>query len=178
MRSLSAAELLDVWEAGQDQSPVDRALALLAAACPETPPNQLATLTIGRRDAELLTLREWTFGSRVAGLASCDDCGERLDVNFQVDQIRASGFDADTQGNCPEILVQEDEYQIRCRLPTTADLESVRHVDGATARARLLERCLLSAEERGEPRTAAELPQAVVAAIGRAMSEADPQADV
>ncbi len=178
IRPLSASALLDVWETGQDQSPVRRALALLAAACPETRPAQLATLTIGRRDAGLLTLRERTFGSRVAGLAICANCGEQLDVSFEIDEIRVPGPFEEGLGSPPEIDVQEGDYQLRCRLPTSADLEAVQQLSGESARAALLERCLLSVEERGEPRAAHALPPPVVAAIARALSEADPRAEV
>jgi hypothetical protein len=179
MRALSASELLDVWEAGRDQSPVRRALALLAAACPETRSDDLAGLTIGRRDASLLALRERMFGPWVAGLASCGTCGEQLDVSFQLDEIRVPTSAAEQALDAaPTIEVQKGDYQLSCRLPTSADLEVAQRLDGADARTALLERCVLSAEERGEPRAAAELPTSVIAAIARALSEADPQADV
>jgi hypothetical protein len=178
MRPLSASELLDVWEAGQDQLPVGRALALLAAACPDAPPAQLAAMTVGRRDAAILTLREWTFGSQVSGLAICDACDERLDLSFQVDEILAEMPVGEEPGSHSEVVVLEADYQVSCRLPTSADLVAVRHADGPAARLSLLERCLLSASERGETRTAAELPPAVVAAVAQAMSDADPAADM
>ena len=50
----SAAEFLSVWEHGLESRPYERALALLAAACPENSPEELASLTIGQRDALLL----------------------------------------------------------------------------------------------------------------------------
>src|SRR4051794_39247497 len=90
MRALSAAELLDVWERGRDQHPVQQALALLVAACPETTPDALARLTIGQRDAELLTLRGWTFGSQLVSLAVCPGCDERLELTFDLGDIRAA----------------------------------------------------------------------------------------
>ena len=36
MRALSATELLTVWESGRNQIPLQRALTMLAVACPET----------------------------------------------------------------------------------------------------------------------------------------------
>jgi len=51
MHTLSASELLNVWEQGLTQPPVQRALTLLAVACPDTPPVALAELSIGQRDA-------------------------------------------------------------------------------------------------------------------------------
>src|SRR5438876_7126247 len=89
MRALTDAELLSVWERGLGQSAVQQALQLLAAASPETPPDDWATLSIGRRDACLLALRERTFGSRIVSLATCPACGEQAEVTFEVAQVLA-----------------------------------------------------------------------------------------
>ncbi len=78
MRALLAFELLRVWEQGLTLTPVQRALALLAAACPDTSTDALAGLSIGQRDACLLTLREWAFGPQLISLATCPACNERV----------------------------------------------------------------------------------------------------
>src|SRR5438067_5829043 len=88
MRSLSAIELLDVWERGLNQSLAGRALTLLAAGWPEMEPQALASLSIGERDARLLTLREWTFGSKLASRVVCSSCSESLEVNFETASLR------------------------------------------------------------------------------------------
>jgi hypothetical protein len=88
MRALSAWELLDLWERGLAQPSLQRALTLLAAANPGTPLDALAALSIGQRDAQLLTLREWAFGAELMGLATCPECGERLELAFNVEDIR------------------------------------------------------------------------------------------
>jgi hypothetical protein len=88
VRTLSAPEWLAVWEEGLNQSPVQRALIILAAACPETPPENLAKLSIGQRDERLLTLREWTFGPHLVCLVVCPKCSERLEPAFKVADIR------------------------------------------------------------------------------------------
>jgi hypothetical protein len=62
MQSFAASELLSVWERGLGQSNIARAVALLALASPEETRETVATLSIGRRDARLLSLREWLFG--------------------------------------------------------------------------------------------------------------------
>lgn len=173
MRALSAAELLDVWEAGRDQSPVGRVLTLLAAACPETPPDRLAGLSIGRRDAQLMTLRSWTFGSTVAGVVGCPACGDRLDFGFDLEEVRVEAAPA------PEpIVVMAAGWEVRCRLPSSADLLEVAEVDGPSRRGALLARCVVDAQERGEAREPRDLPAEVVAEVVRALGESDPQADV
>jgi hypothetical protein len=78
MRALSAKELLSVWESGASQVPLQRALTMLAFACPEASSDSLARLTIGQRDARLLALREMTFGSEVTGVTDCPECGEKI----------------------------------------------------------------------------------------------------
>lgn len=88
MRALSATELLAVWERGLALSSVERALVLLGAACAEWSSAELARLSVGRRDALLLTLREWTFGPHLTSLADCPGCGERLELNLTASGLR------------------------------------------------------------------------------------------
>src|SRR5215204_6554358 len=95
MRSLSAYDLLRVWEAGEDQHPLDRALTLLAAACPELTWDELAALSVGQRDARLLALRERTSGPRLNGFAECPQCLERLEFDVAVADLRVAA-DPDT----------------------------------------------------------------------------------
>lgn len=79
MRSLSPSELLSVWERGADSAPAAQAALLLAAACPKTPPEELARLSVGQRDALLLELRERLLGNRLDCRAECPACQEPLE---------------------------------------------------------------------------------------------------
>src|SRR5436309_12874394 len=88
MRGLSAQELLTIWEVGLQAHPVDRAIIILETVLPDTPRDSLLALSIGRRDARLLTVREATFGSQHAGFAECPACKERLEFAFNVADIR------------------------------------------------------------------------------------------
>src|SRR5438552_13964610 len=118
MRPLSAAELLDVWERGQAQSLICRAVLLVSAACPDLPEGEAAEWSIGRRDAHLLTLREWTFGSRLVNLATCPACGEQLELAFDVGDIR---IDSDGESH-ESFSLCESGYDVRFRLPNSLDL--------------------------------------------------------
>ena len=71
MRALKAMELLTVWERGLNQTLLERVLALLIAACPKIDSETIAGLSIGERDARLLQLREWMFGSHLVNTAQC-----------------------------------------------------------------------------------------------------------
>jgi hypothetical protein len=175
MRALSAPELLEVWERGLAQGLIDRALTLWGAACPETPPDSLATLSIGRRDAGLLTLREWTFGPRLASLATCPACGQQLELTFNIDDVRVS----QAPEPAAESTMTVAGYELQFRPPNSLDVAAA--VDGPESgdkRRMLFERCLLAARCQGEPATPSELPSDVVDAVVERMAQMDPQADV
>jgi hypothetical protein len=175
MRALSTAELLHIWEWGLTQPPAERALMLLAAASPDVPQPMLASLSIGQRDAQLLTLREWTFGPQLASLATCPGCGELLEQTLSVEDIR---LPRDVEPS--EVLsVKVESYEVRFRLPNSLDLAAIAdHKDLGASRHRLLERCLLAAHRNEEELSADQLPANVVDALVDRMAEADPQADV
>lgn len=175
MRSLSASELLDVWERGLHQSSIQRALTLLTAACPDIPPDKLVNLSIGQRNGLLLSLRERMFGSQLVSLATCPACGDRLELTFTVSDIRiAPEIEA-----APVLVAKVENYEVQFRLPTSLDLSAmVGQKDLTMIRQQLLKRCLLSARYNGEVSSIGELPATVVDAVLQGMAQADPQADL
>jgi hypothetical protein len=174
MRALSVPELLGVWESGLAQGPVDRALMLLAAACPDTPWDALATLSIGRRDASLLTLREWTFGPSMSSVVVCPQCGQKVELSFDVSDVRV-----ENAVGTPEIAVAVAGYELQIRLPNSTDLSAIAREPGADRQRRLLfERCLIVARRNGQPTSPRELPAETIDAVAERLAEADPQADV
>ena len=175
MRPLSASELLGVWERGLTQLPVQRALTLLATACPDTPTDMLAKLSIGQRDNRLLTLREWTFGPQLVSLATCPHCGERLELTVNVTDIRA-GPEAE-QAETYSLSVAG--YELCVRLPNSLDLVALTgNGDVSATRHMLLEHCLLAVHHNGEEQSADQLPADVEEAVVARMAELDPQADI
>ncbi len=175
MRVLSAADLLAVWEQGQTQSPVQQALLLLAAAYPETPPGVLTQLSIGQRDGLLLRLREETFGPQLVSQATCPDCGDRLELNFQVADILIDPVDPPPE----ELSLQVENYAVTFHLPTSQDLEAIAHHQDLTqGQQSLLERCLTAIAYEGEAQSLNQVPATVVEAVVEAMAAADPQADI
>jgi hypothetical protein len=180
MRALSATELLDIWEQGRTGRPAQQALMLLAAAWPDMPADVLAGFSIGRRDACLLTLREWTFGPQLACLTTCPQCGERLELSFDVKDIRApSPLTVDDAIEGKILSLNVAGYEVRFRLPSSLDLITVSgSADVAASRHLLLERCLLAARYNGEEMAADQLPTEAIEAVVVRMAQADPQADV
>jgi hypothetical protein len=174
MRALSASELLDAWERGLTQQPIEQGLTLLAAACPESPPEELARLSIGRRDARLLELREMIFGPQLVSLAGCPACGQRLELNFTVANILAE----QPRGQVEMLAFARDGYEIQFRLPNSADLIRMKGWEADEARSLLFGRCLIEAHHNRETRSIDDLPPEIVEAVVEQMAEADPQADI
>lgn len=174
MNALSASKMLSVWERASGQSAVERALALLAVACPEQTPEELARLSIGRRDRLLLTLREWTFGSRLLGRVPCQSCGEALELTFNVSDICAPEAEISDA-----LTLKVDDYEVYFRLPNSHDLSVISDSDDVSdGRQRLLARCLLRVTQDGEQGALEGLPEHAQEAVAQRMAEADPQSDV
>ena len=177
MRALSASGLLDAWEKGSTQSPVERALTLLTAARPDWSSEDLAELPIGERDRNLLRLREVLFGPQLIMVSQCPKCGESLESACRVPDLHSQEAPAVQKISW---ATQVDGYSATFRLPTSSDLLALpRAEDPALLRHFLLARCVLDARDPGDEKVSAELlPPHVVDAIAIAMAVEDPQADV
>lgn len=177
MRPLKAMELLAVWEHGLNQTLLERVLTLLAVACPEIDAETIAGLSIGERDARLLQLREWMFGSHLINTAECPQCAERVEwenriADFRIQRSRSTSSSADFNLNVAD-------YSLRFRLPTSMDIAVVVNAPGGDSTAQdLLKRCIVSARQAGEACNPGDLPGDVLAALGRRIEELDPQAEI
>jgi len=176
MQALSGQEILSIWELGLEQHPLDRALTMLRVAFPEWPWDELVTLSIGQRDDLLLTIREYTFGSRLMGLAVCPECQDRLEFTIEIADIHTA------QGVQPvdqEYQLTVDDYELRFRLLNSTDLTAIVGCrDVLTARRLLIERCVVQARQNGAEVDRATLPETVSSALARNMIKYDPQAEV
>jgi hypothetical protein len=174
MQTPSMAELLTVWERGQSQGPLARALELLGSFI-DAPSEVLARASIGQRDAWLFALREVAFGPQLAGLATCPNCSQRLEIAVDVCAIRA----LDTQKNQEVRHVAVGPYDVAFRLPNSLDLAQVARVaDAGEAQRRLRACCLLGARRGGEEIDVGELPGNVAETVEREMQVGDPMADI
>src|SRR5260370_2034474 len=118
MRTLSASDLLTVWEQGFGQNPVDQALCVLGVWTGE-PRAGLAALSIGERDARLFDIYEYLFGPELEAFADCPACGERL-------EYRLSTRDLKQRRSSPEgsdvLDLTSADVSLRLRLPNSMDL--------------------------------------------------------
>ncbi len=167
MAAAPASDIISVWERGARLRPVDRALVLLAAACPGLDAEQLASMSVGRRDERLLRLRERILGPAATAEADCPRCGEALEFTVRTAELTADGL-----GEAQESYeIETGDFRLRFRLPDSRDLNAVAGCgDVERARRLLVERCV---DAGGEA-----LQEEAAARIASLMAERDPMADI
>lgn len=176
MRPLSAADIVKVWEQGQTQHQLDKALTLIHAVFPDMTRDKLAELSIGQRDSYLLTLRELTFGPKINCFAECPGCKGRLEFTIKTTDIRLLPLPDEIK---QELELTNGNLVLRYRMPNSLDLAAVagfRDVD--TARDLLIQRCVFQAILDGIPVGCRGLSAEVKAELATHMAEHDPQAEV
>jgi hypothetical protein len=175
MMALSTSVLLNIWESGLDQPPAKRALSLLASANPDVSQNELAKLSIGKRDSNLLVLRELAFGPKLDCIAVCPTCKEQLEFTFEIDDIRSK-----PENNITEpFSLERDGYEIQFRLPNSLDLIAISNFDDAnSARNFLLKCCILRVAKDGKDDSSENLPDEIIDAISNKMSDIERQDDM
>lgn len=154
---ISEADLLAMWEAGQNADRITRPAALLRAGGAGEAPERLP---IGTRDRRLLALRQEWFGGRAfETVDDCPRCGTSVEATF----------DAPPPSPAKTIApVVVGDLEIDYRLPDTTDLAALAGCrDASTGRALLAARC-----------TGRELSDDAIAALARAMADADPDGDL
>jgi len=189
MRPLSVSELLTVWERGLAELPFERALTILSSACPEASRGSLVRMSIGRRDADLLQLREWTFGPELTLLAACPACGQTLESVITVAALRAPVDPA-----CDPAIDRADDsaasalaeltgcctwrdYEVRFRSPNTEDIARCAGLEPDAGWQKLLGSCITSVHCRGVALAVDDLPEDVARKVVEEIGAVDPQAD-
>jgi hypothetical protein len=179
MRSLSVAELLTVWERGWAAPPLERALTLLSATEPELSRAALARVTLGRRDARLLQLRERMFGPHLQLVVSCPRCTHVLEMTMTTSSLLTSSPALSTdEGREPAIDVSVAAYEVRCRPPNTEDLLACVGLGLADCHTRLFELCAVEARHQGRVINLRQLPEHVGRRVIDGIAASDPQADI
>jgi hypothetical protein len=174
VRVLSAQEIISIWEWGRDREAPEQALGFLTVAYPDASWEDLANLTIGRRDARLLAVRERTLGPLLRGSAECPSCGERLEFTLESEDLRVGEGDP---GHEHEL--ESDEYLVRFRMPNSLDLFAAsRYTDTSEARQKLLQRCVVAVHHKDETVDSAALPETMIASLAGRMEDLDPQAEL
>jgi hypothetical protein len=130
---LGAEAILQIWERGRREHPVDRALTILAVLSGR-PRRELAAISVERRDSLLLDWRSRLFGDSLAGYAACPQCGCGVDVSLTPVGLAE-----------PEerFVVQVCGQDLAVRLPTSLDLAAITGCESVEAAQRILvSRCV------------------------------------
>lgn len=175
MRQLTADDLIRVWESGHRQDYAERAVTILAAAFPEKGGDELRRLSLGQRNAHLLSLRERLFGSELNAFSECLKCGQRLEFSFSVSALRIAG---PVEASDTEFDLEAEGYALRFRLLDSRNLkDAAASGDVNVARNLLVKSCVLEARREDVMVTVEELPETVIEQLATRLAECDPQAE-
>lgn len=167
MLSPSPAQILELWERGVGQHPLERALLLLRGAQACELPQDSADVPIAERDQMLIGLRRAMFGDRLPGYVDCPECKVRLEFVLDADTLYSEASSE---------AIEVDE--LRIRRPTSRDLARVMNEpDPEKAAYQLAQQCFVVAPDA----SASEAPildTARVRKIEFALAEADAAADM
>jgi len=174
MRPLTASDLLLARELGERQGVAERALTILALAFPDQSDDDLRRLSLGRRNTDLLDVRQTLFGPDLESFAECPHCGQALEFTLDAAAIHVQPSEAAGA----ELDLEAEGFALRFRLLDSRDLIAAsRSADVEAARALLVERCLVDARFEGRAVAAADLPATVIERLAQALEEGDPQAE-
>jgi hypothetical protein len=113
--TFGAEAIVQIWERGRREHPVDRALTILAGFS-QQPRGDLAGLSVELRDSLLLDWRSRHFGDTLAGYAACPECDCGVDVS-----LAATGLEVPQE----RFTVAAAGASVAVRLPTSLDLAAV-----------------------------------------------------
>lgn len=165
MRPLRSAELLEIWDRGQDLHPIDRALVVLAFADAGRSWEELAALPIGERNRLLLTARALSFGAQLDLVAACPACSVELEFEFSFPLAELAAV-------APVEIETElaGGSRLRLRLPDSRDLAALVPIqDPRRAREAVVSRCTIAVTHDAEP-------EAISVAFSHAVERHDPLA--
>jgi hypothetical protein len=175
MQALSAQQILQIWDVGQRQHPIDRALMLLSAAMPDCSIDRLANLSIGQRDGYLLQLRELTLGSQLESFAECPKCAEPLEFQLQIGDLLVDQSGAIEASGCCCV----EEWEVQFRRLTSRDLATILGCSTVqSAQQQLVQQCVQAVHYQGQARSISEFPSALLVRLSEQLAAADPQAEL
>jgi len=177
MKNLAAADVLNIWERGLNESLLHRSMIMLAAALPEFSPDEIAQFSIGKRDDYLMLLRERLFGASLVNTAVCPNCAELMEWESKVSDMRLPS--GPTTAVHHTHTVKLDSYQLEFRLPNSADIASLGLTQArGSAVSGLLKRCVTAVTVDGDDIDVDQLPDHVVVALSERIEVLDPQAEI
>jgi hypothetical protein len=179
MKSLSASDVVTLWERAMRRPWVWRALVLLSAADPERDPDALMAMAISRRDLALLQLREALFGSTLECITQCVACADLLELTLAVEEIRPAFASKALNADRPRKM-QVDDFEVWCRPFSNGDFVRCGHVrvGESDVNDALVRMCVLEARELDHAVLPESLPEPVVAALADTLGDAEYRAGI
>ena len=177
MKVLTEKEILQIWEAGQNRPLWFRGMLILAQAFPERSKSQLANMTIGQRNYNLLKLRQRMVGSTIDSLVHCRKCRTPMEFQMNVEGI----FDlVPCEREDQEFSEVIREVTLRFRALTSRDLAAIGETrTPETARTLLVHRCIIQASREGNSLDSASIPEEIIEELGDKMAETyDPHVEI
>jgi hypothetical protein len=171
---LSAERLVAAWERSGSEPRSDDAATALVADLSGRDPEAVASMPLGRRNAALLAIRRRVLGSDISAFTTCPGCGARLDFGISGDLMEELAQPIEAQ----EHSFQDEGFELRFRLPSSADLYAVAACDSPEqGRELLIDRCVIECRYDGDVVQPDVLPDAVIEALGERMQALDPLAE-
>lgn len=171
MRAPPPKKLLDLCDAGEASTPMERAVLLLRAAFDGD--TTVEQWTLGQVNARLLELRSLLFGRDLECLANCPRCDAVAATQIDVAEMASASLSPDAPASAGELALGDS--RIAVRLPTASDLIAsgrAAHANGSRLVAQLLDRAAL------DDGHAADAAADLVDAVARHVARADPLAHI
>lgn len=177
MRVLKAADMLQIWEGGVGETAVQRALLLLTAVFPDLAIDELAQISLGQRNKQLILLRDALFGSKLESVISCPQCHERLEMQFSTQDLLAQD-DLATRVNEQPNTVEIDGYSVQFRPLNSLDVATIPPEATKTeAQDHLLSRTILEISHKSTVVPLKKPPEPIMQQIVSVMAAQEPLAD-
>jgi hypothetical protein len=178
MQTISPADLLQIWEIGNEQTLIEKTLLLLAKTLPGQTTGSVAMLSIGERDEMLLTLRECLFGTKLVNTAICPRCSNMVEWEINSRNLHLQPVPSFPANN--HFVFAKDDIQIKYRFPNSNDLLRVSRSANnyLSDPGKLLTDCIIDIRHNEEPLSPEELPAELLQELDLQMSKDDPQADI
>lgn len=175
MHTLTDRDLLMIWEKTLDKSLVEKCLVFLAMVYPEYNTKEVASFSIGERDARLLHVREKMFGSTLRNAGVCPACRERIEWEVPVSDLQLQPIGQHTGQD--DIVIAYNGQEIHFRLPNSEDFlnlsTSEKNEDNVVA---MIKRCVLPSTTINYG--AEDWSPALIEIISEKFAELDPQGDI
>jgi hypothetical protein len=169
--SPSAAAVLDAWEGAQTSRLGARVVSLLKLVYDGRSGADLLNLPLGQRNRALLALHLALVGPDLECVVQCPECQELNELSLQASALMLPAGVTPPDG----LSASAGDWTFQFRLPNTADLVFCLSRAGLSdMRRAMAERCLLSVE----PALDGALPDPLIDALARAVSESDPAAEL